>query len=69
MRSDKATESGARLKELRKDRKFTQSEVAKALDWSQADISQLEAGKRALTIETAFKLAKLFDCSIEDFRV
>lgn len=55
-----------RLEFLRKERGFNQEELAELLEVSRQTISSLENGKYNPSILLAFKIAKVFDCSIED---
>lgn len=57
---------GARLKEAREYRGFSQEEVAKYLGVSRSAISLIETGTRRLDILELRKLAKLYESSIED---
>jgi len=45
---------------------LTQDELAERLNVSRQTIISLEKGKYNPSITLAFKIAKLFDCSIED---
>ena len=55
-----------RLEELRKERGVTQEELAALLEVSRQTISSLEKGRYNPSILLAFKLARYFDCAIED---
>lgn len=55
-----------RLEFLRKERGYNQEQLADLLDVSRQTISSLENGKYNPSILLAFKIAKVFDCSIED---
>ena len=54
------------LKKLRQKRNFTQEELADALAVSRQTISSLESGRYDPSIQLAFKIAKLFEMSIEE---
>lgn len=55
-----------RLEEIRKKRGINQEELAKELEVSRQTISSLEKGRYNPSIQLAFKIAKLFDMSIEE---
>jgi len=57
---------GARLKEAREYRGFSQEEVAKYLGVPRSAISLLENGTRRLEALELTKLAKLYDSSMEE---
>lgn len=54
-----------KLEEIRKKFNYTQEELADKLGVSRQTINSLENGKYNPSIQLAFKLAKLFDMSIE----
>lgn len=54
-----------KLKELRKDRKFTQADVAKYLDLTIAGYNGYETEKRTPSISTLIKLADFYHTSID----
>jgi len=55
-----------RIRELRKARKITQSELANALDITRQTIISLENGKYKASLVLAHKIAQYFDLTIED---
>ena len=55
-----------RLKELRKNSKLTQDQLAKYLDVDQSLITKLENGTRTLSVSLIDKICSLFGCS-EDY--
>lgn len=55
-----------RIEEIRKERGIRQEELAKMLGVSRQTISSLETGRYNPSIFLAYKIAKLFDMSIED---
>jgi len=54
-----------RVKELRYKRKITQEELADLIGISRQAINAIEKEKFDPSLPTAFKMAKLFDLSIE----
>ena len=56
---------GKRIKELRKQYKYTQRQVADFLDISQSLLAKVENGERNLKLTKLSKLCALFDCSEE----
>ena len=54
-----------RVKELRGKRKITQEELAALIGISRQAINAIEKEKFDPSLPTAFKMAKLFDLSIE----
>jgi putative transcriptional regulator len=55
-----------RLKVLRAERDWSQSDLADALDVSRQTINALETGKYDPSLPLAFKIARLFTLKIED---
>jgi len=55
-----------RLEEIRKSRNMLQEELADRLMVSRQTISSLENGRYNPSIMLAFKIARLFDMSIEE---
>ena len=56
---------GARLKELRKEGRITQTQMADYLGVDQTMITKLENGTRKLTVSLIDKVCNLFGCSEE----
>lgn len=54
-----------RLKVLRAERNWTQSDLAKALDVSRQTINAIETGKFDPSLPLAFKAARVFGLAIE----
>ena len=63
--SDRAA-LGARLREAREYRGYSQEDVAKYLRISRSAISLIESGTRRLEFLELKKLATLYECSIEE---
>ena len=55
-----------RLKVLRAERDWTQAELAKELDVSRQTVNAIETGKFDPSLPLAFRIAQLFELSIED---
>jgi putative transcriptional regulator len=55
-----------RLKILRAERNWSQAELAEALDVSRQTVNAIENGKYDPSLPLAFKMADLFDLSIEE---
>ena len=55
-----------RIEEIRKERGIRQEELAKMLGVSRQTISSLETGRYNPSIFLAYKIAKLFEMTIED---
>ena len=56
----------SRLRILRAERDWSQADLAEALDVSRQTINAIETGKYDPSLPLAFKMARLFNCSIED---
>lgn len=54
-----------RLKELRKNLKLTQNDIAKMLSTTTANVSGWETNKWQPDIESLIKLADIFNCSLD----
>ena len=54
-----------KVKELRKNQKLTQEDLAKLIGISRQAINAIEKEKFDPSLPTAFKMAKLFETSIE----
>ncbi|HFH8083428.1 helix-turn-helix transcriptional regulator [Streptococcus anginosus] len=54
------------LKELRKEKKLTQTELASKLDISQKSYSNWESGKAEPTLENIVKLSKILDTTTDE---
>lgn len=55
-----------RLKELRTERRWTQADLAGALDVSRQTVNALETGRYDPSLPLAFTIAKVFGRRIED---
>ncbi len=54
-----------RLKNIREDKDFTQSQVAEFLNCKQNTYQQYESGKRQIPIDSLKKLALLYKTSVD----
>ncbi|MEM6807865.1 MAG: helix-turn-helix transcriptional regulator [Pseudomonadota bacterium] len=54
-----------RLKVLRAERDWTQAQLASALEVSRQTVNAIETGKFDPSLTLAFRVARLFDMSIE----
>ena len=54
-----------RLRVLRAERDWSQADLAERLDVSRQTVNALETGKYDPSLPLAFKIARLFDLSIE----
>ncbi|MBO0365301.1 MULTISPECIES: helix-turn-helix domain-containing protein [Streptococcus] len=54
------------LKELRKEKKLTQTELASKLDISQKSYSNWESGKAEPTLDNIIKLTKILDTTADE---
>ena len=55
-----------RIKELRKQKKITQDELAKAVEVTRQTIISLENGKYNASLQLAYKISMYFGTNIED---
>ena len=55
-----------RIKELRKQKKITQDELAKAVEVTRQTIISLENGKYNASLQLAYKISTYFGTNIED---
>ena len=58
---------GRRIKILRMEHKMGQTEMAKKMGLSQTNLSNMENGRTAVTIQNLLKLRKILNCSMSDF--
>jgi putative transcriptional regulator len=54
------------LKELREEKDWTQKKIADELNITRQTVYSIEKGTYNPSLLLAFKIAKLFDCKIED---
>ena len=58
---------GQRIRELRKDRSLTQADLAGKIGIQQSDLCRMETGEYKVSLETLFKILKIFEMNIADF--
>ena len=54
-----------RIRELRKDRGWLQSDIAARLHTTQQSVARYETGERGLDVETILALCEIFDCTAD----
>lgn len=55
-----------RIKELRRERKMSQAELAEAVGTTRQTITSIEVGKYTASLPLAYKIARYFGLTIED---
>ncbi len=60
---------GRRVKFLRMDKGIAQTKMAEMLDLSQTNLSNMEAGRTAITTQNLFKMSEILECNMADFFV
>lgn len=55
-----------RIRELRKEARISQEELALAVGTTRQTITSLEVGKYTASLKLAYKIAKYFNLTIED---
>ena len=55
-----------KLKEIRERKGFSQSELARQIDRKPNFISEIESGKKSLSIETLLRVVDVLDCSADE---
>ena len=58
-----------RVKKLRIDKGVSQTKMAEEIGVSQTNLSNMEAGRTAITIQNLFKIQKVLNCRMADFFV
>ena len=59
-------EIGLRIKTLRLKNNIYQTDLAKEIGVSQTHMSNIESGRAGLTLENLVKMAKIFNCGIDE---
>jgi transcriptional regulator with XRE-family HTH domain len=58
---------GRKIRQLRKDRKLTQTDLAARVGIQQSDLSRMEKGEYRVSLDTLFRLLAEFKLSIGEF--
>jgi transcriptional regulator with XRE-family HTH domain len=58
---------GRKIRQLRKERKLTQSQLASKIGVQQSDLSRMEKGEYRVSLDTLFKILAEFDLGIGEF--
>ena len=58
---------GRRIRELRKGRDLTQAELASRIGIQQSDLCRMETGEYKVSLETLFKILKIFEMNVGEF--
>ncbi len=58
---------GRQIRRLRKERKLTQTELAKRIGVQQSDLSRMEKGEYRVSLDTLFNILAEFDVTISEF--
>jgi transcriptional regulator with XRE-family HTH domain len=58
---------GKRIRQLRKDRDLTQAELASRVGVQQSDLCRMETGEYKVSLETLFKILKIFEMNVGEF--
>jgi len=58
---------GSRIRELRKGRRLTQTELSEKIGVAQSDLSRMEQGEYKVGLDTLFKILQVFDLKMSEF--
>lgn len=58
---------GLRIRQLRKERALTQSELAMRVGIQQSDLCRMETGEYKVALETLFKILAVFQMNVAEF--
>ena len=58
---------GSRIRELRKGRHLTQTELSDKIGIAQSDLSRMEQGEYKVGLDTLFKMLQVFDLKMGEF--
>jgi len=65
--SQKSAQIGARLRRLRRERRLSQTELARQIGIQQSDLSRMEKGEYRVSLDNLFKILAVFDIKVADF--
>ena len=60
---------GRRIKTLRMSRGLSQLDLAEAINMSQTNLSNVESGRTASTVQVLIKISRVLNCKLADFFV
>ena len=60
---------GKKVKLLRLEKGISQTDMAEAIGLSQTNLSNMESGRTAITIQNLFKMREVLGCKMRDFFV
>ena len=58
---------GRKIRQLRKERKLTQNELAEKIGIQQSDLSRIERGEYRVSLDTLFRMLAEFKVSVSEF--
>lgn len=58
---------GSRIRELRKERHLTQTELSEKIGIAQSDLSRMEQGEYKVGLDALFKILQVFDLKMGEF--
>ncbi len=58
---------GSKIRELRKEHKLTQNELASRIGIQQSDLSRMEKGEYRVSLDTLFRILSEFEMGIGEF--
>jgi len=58
---------GSRIRELRKSRHLTQTELSEKIGVAQSDLSRMEQGEYKVGLDTLFKILQVFELKMGEF--
>ena len=67
--NDKFKILGRRVKFLRMNKNISQTNMAEMIGLSQTNLSNMEAGRTAITLQNIFKMREVLGCKMADFFV